>query len=41
MLNNYFVIFILRKNNNIFFVYLVSNFEILRAKIAKNNIALF
>ncbi len=40
MLNSYFIIFILRKNNNVFFVHLVSNFKILNAKIIKNEITL-
>ena len=31
----------LRKDNNISFVYLVFNLEILNAKIIENNIALF
>ncbi len=41
MLNNYLVIFILRKDNNVSLVYLVFNFEISSAKIIENNIALF
>ena len=41
MLDSYFTIFIFRKDNNIFLVYLISNLEILSAKIIKNNIALF
>ncbi len=41
MLNSYFIIFMLRKDNNVFFVYLVFDFETLNAKIIKNNIALF
>jgi len=41
MLDSYFTIFIFRKDNNIFLAYLISNLEILSAKIIKNNIALF
>ncbi len=41
MFNSYFIIFMLRKDNNISLVYLISNLEILSAKIVKNNIALF
>ncbi len=41
MLNSYFIIFVLCKDNNVFFAYLVFNFKILNAKIIKNNIALF
>ena len=41
MLNSYFIIFILCKDNNISLAYLVFNLEILSAKAIKNNIALF
>ncbi len=41
MLNNYFIIFMLRKDNDIFLVYLVLNFKILNAKIIENDVALF
>ncbi len=41
ILNSYFIIFMLRKNNNVFFVYLIFNFKILSAKTIENNIALF
>ncbi len=41
MFNSYFIIFMLRKDNNISLVYLISNLEILSAKIVKNNIVLF
>ncbi len=41
ILNNYFIIFMLRKDNDVFFVYLVFSFEILSAKTIKNDVALF
>ncbi len=41
MFNNYFIIFMLRKDNNVSFVYLIFDFEILNAKLIKNNVALF
>ncbi len=41
MLNSYFIIFMLRKDNDVFLVYLVFDFEILNAKIIKNDVALF
>ncbi len=41
MLNSYFIIFMFYKDNNVFLVYLISNLEILNAKIVENNIALF
>ncbi len=39
--NNYFIIFMLRKDNDISLVYLISNFEILNAKIIENDVVLF
>ncbi len=41
MLNSYFIIFMLRKSNNVFLVYLNFDFEISNAKIVENKIALF
>ena len=41
MLNNYFIIFMLRKDNDVFLVYLIFDFEILNAKTIKNDIVLF
>ena len=41
MFNNYFIIFMLCKDNDVFLVYLVFNFEILNAKTIENNIVLF
>ncbi len=41
MLNNYFIIFMLRKGNDVSFAYLVLNFEILNAKAIENDVALF
>jgi len=41
MLNSYFIIFMLRKNNNVSFVYLVFNLKILNAKTIENEITLF
>ncbi len=39
--DNYFIIFMLRKSNDVFFAYLIFNFKILNAKIIENEIALF
>ncbi len=41
MLNNYFIIFMLRKDNDVSLVYLIFDFEILNAKIVENDVALF
>jgi hypothetical protein len=41
ILNSYFIIFMLRKDNDVSLVYLVFNLEILNAKIIENNVALF
>ncbi len=41
MFDNYFIIFILRKDNDVSLVYLVFDLEILNAKIVENNVALF
>ncbi len=41
MLNNYFIIFMLRKDNNVSLVYLIFDFEILNAKTIENDVALF
>ncbi len=41
MLNNYFIIFMLHKDNDVSFIYLVFNFEILNAKAIENDIVLF
>ena len=41
MFNNYFIIFMLCKDNDVFLVYLVFNFEILNAKTIENDIVLF
>jgi len=41
MFNNYLIIFIFCKDNNVSIVYLIPSFEILSAKTIKNNIALF
>ncbi len=41
MFNNYFIIFMLRKDNDVSLVYLVLNFEILNAKAIENDVALF
>ncbi len=41
MFNNYFITFMLRKDNDVFLIYLIFDFEILNAKTIKNNIALF
>ncbi len=41
MLNSYFIIFILRKNNDVSLVCLILDFKISNAKTIKNEIALF
>ena len=41
MLNSYFIIFMLRKGNDISLVYLIFDLKILSAKAIKNNVALF
>ncbi len=41
MFNNYFIIFMLRKGNNVSLVYLIFSFEISNAKIVENDVALF
>jgi hypothetical protein len=39
--DNYSIIFMHRKSNDVFFAYLIFNFKILNAKIIENEIALF
>ena len=41
ILNSYFIIFMLRKDNDVSFVYLIFDLEILNAKIVENDVALF
>ena len=41
MFNNYFIIFMLRKGNDVFLVYLIFDFEISNAKAIENDVALF
>jgi len=41
MFNNYFIIFMLRKGNDVSLVYLIFDFEILNAKTIENDVALF
>ncbi len=41
MLDNYFIIFMFRKDNDVSLAYLISSLEILNAKIVENDVALF
>jgi len=41
MFDNYFIIFMLRKDNDVSLIYLIFNLEILNAKTIENNVVLF
>ncbi len=41
ILDSYFIIFMLRKDNDVSLIYLISSLEILSAKIIENDVVLF